>query len=242
MEKIYARTLNPEFYDYRFYDISEDDGNEVIIDGGRDFSDVDQKDYLKAIKKTIRDYNGWDYDYYYKGSIMNYLKDYLPKKENGKKLSPKEASIIKKALEAEKDNDIICECLSIITGKIYLMRGLRGCCQGDYIEAYYPVEDGIQKYLDYVEAWYFGTGTEIEIHDDEKDPECAEDITGWTFYTASWKTEDIKNEIRNQCGASDDVKVILYEYTGTKVVKIDQYKVAEQKNSWTKIQLFLSPI
>lgn len=228
---IYARTLNPEIFDYRVYDIREDDGNEVIIDGGRDFSDIDQKDYLKAIKKTISDYNGWDYDYYYKGSIMNYLKDYLPKKENGKRLSPKEASWLKKVLEFETDEEeAICQFLTTITGKLYRHKGLRGCCQGDYVEAYYPVENGITKYLDYVEAWYFGTGTEVEIHEDEKEPECAEDVTGYTFYTASWKTEDLITEIKQQCGykAEDDVDVKLWLYKDTRTVHIDQYELATE--------------
>lgn len=231
MKTIYARTLNPEIFDYRVYDIREDDGNEVIIDGGREFSDIDQKDYLKAIKKTIRDYNGWDYEHYYKGSIMDYLNDYLPKKENGKSLSPKEASWLKKVLELEPDErEIICQLLTTITGKLYRHKGLRGCCQGDYVVAYYPVREKIKEYLDWVEAWYFGTGTEVEIHEDEKEPECAEDVTGYTFYTASWKTEDLITEIKQQCGykAEDDVDVKLWLYKDTRTVHIDQYELATE--------------
>ena len=70
METIYAKTLNPEAFDYRVYDIREDDGNDVIIDGGRDFTNIDQKGYLIAIKKAISSYNSWDFDYYYHNSIM----------------------------------------------------------------------------------------------------------------------------------------------------------------------------
>ena len=231
--KIYAKTLNPECFDYRVYDIREDDDNEVIIDGGRDFINIDQKGYLLAIKKVISAYNSWDYDYYYKNSIMDLLKDYLPKKENGKKLSPKEAHNIKSIIECwnndmvEKE-DIICECLSIITGKIYKHTGLRGCCQGDYVEAYYPVEENIRKYLDYIEAWFFGTGTEILVYDGDLTPESADDIEdGWTFYTASWKISDIKEEIRSRSGASKDVEVMLYKYTNTRTIHIDEYELAD---------------
>ena len=88
MEKIYAKTLNPESFDYLVYDIREDDGNEVIIDGGRDYISIDNKGYLAAIKKLINDYDSWDFDYYYHGSIKEFLSDMLPKKENGKRLSP----------------------------------------------------------------------------------------------------------------------------------------------------------
>ena len=227
MEKIYAKTLNPEFFDYRVYDIEEDEGNEVIIDGCKEFYNVDKNDDLKAIKGIMDEYNTYSYDYYYKGSIMAFLNDMLPKKKNGKKLSPAEANAIRKALDEDKKVRIIITCLSVIYGKKYHMRPLRGCCQGEYVEAYYP-EDTDSKYLDYVEAWFFGTGTEVLVYDGNLTPESADDIEdGWTFYTASWKIEDIKNEIRSRSGASEDTKVVLYEYTGTKVVKIDQYKLAE---------------
>lgn len=231
METIYAKTLNPESFDYRFYDIREDDGNEVIIDGGRDFENIDQHDYLKMVKKLISAYSSWDFDYYYKGSIMDFLKDYLPKKENGKKLAPIEAHNIKMSIESWykdllEEEDVICECLSIITGKIYKHTGLRGCCQGDYVEAYYPVKDGITKYLDYVEAWFFGTGVEVMVHDEKEKPNDAEEVSGWTFYTASWKTEDIINEIKEYF--KGDIKVKLWLYKDTRTIHIDQYELATE--------------
>ena len=229
MAKIYAKTLNPESYDYRVYDISNDDGNTVIIDGGRDYPNIDNTGYLTKIKKLIGEYSDYELEVYHNNSIMDFLDYYLPKKENGKRLSPKEAHVIKQALETERDADIICDCLSIITGKIYLMRGLRGCCQGDYIEAYYPVEDGIQKYLNWIEAWYFGTGTEIMVHEEDSIPNSSEEVCGWTFYTDSWKIEDIKEEIKANCGYkdTDDVEVVLWLYKSTYSVKHDVYELAE---------------
>lgn len=226
MKKIYAKTLNPEFFDYRIYDISEDEGNEVIIDGGRDFCNIDKNDDLKAIKGIMNEYNTYSYDYYYKGSIMAFLNDMLPKKKNGKKISPIEANAIRKALDEDKKVRIIITCLSVIYGKKYHMRPLRGCCQGDYIEAYYP-EDTDNKYLDYVEAWFFGTGTEVMIHDENSEPKSAEEISGYTFYTASWKTEDIIDEIRNECCADKDTEVVLWLYKDTRTIKIDQYELAK---------------
>lgn len=231
MKTIYARTLNPEIFDYRVYDIREDDGNEVIIDGGRNFCNIDNTGYLAKIKKMINEYSDYELQVYHNNSIMDFLNYYLPAKENGKRLSPKEASWLKKVLEFETDEkEAICQFLTTITGKLYRHRGLRGCCQGDYVEAYYPTQTGITKYLDYVEAWYFGTGTEIEIHEDEKEPECAEDVTGYTFYTASWKTEDLIAEIKQQCGykAEDDVDVKLWLYKDTRTIHIDQYELATE--------------
>jgi len=226
--KIYAVTLNPESFDYEAYDIRNDDGNEVIIDGGREFTDIDSKGYLKAIKQIIKEYNTYLYDCYYHESIMEMLRDMLPKKENGKRLSPLEAHNIEEALKNDKDVETICECLYVITGKIHRMRPLRGYCQGDYVEAYYPVEDGITKYLDYVEAWYFGTGTEIEVSEEEATK--PEEVSGWTFYTASWEVKDLKAEIKEQCGYrrdDDNVEVILWLYDKTRTIKIDEYKLAD---------------
>ena len=227
--KIYAVTLNPESFEYLVYDIREDDGNEVIIDGGREFTNVDNKGYLEAIKKLIEEYDTYLYDYYYKGSIKAFLEDMLPKKENGKRLSPKEIAFLKQTLDNDDKECAICDCLYVITGKIYKCRGLRGCCQGDYVDAYYPVEDGITEYLDYVEAWYFGTGTEVMVHEEDNEPKTAEEVSGWTFYTASWKTSDLKAEIKEQCGykRDDDIEVILWLYDKTRTIKIDEYKLAD---------------
>lgn len=228
--KIYAVTLNPEDFDYRVYDIEDDEGNEVIIDGGREFKDVDSKGYLKAIKQIIKEYNSYLYDCYYHESIMEMLNDMLPKKENGKRLSPKEASEIKNALDEDKDVRTIITCLSIITSKEFKMMPLRGYCQGDYVEAYYPLEPRIHKYLEYVEAWYFGTGIEIMVHEEENEPKKAEEVSGWTFYTSSWKTDDLKAEIKENCGYKrddDNVEVVLWLYDKTRTIKIDEYKLAD---------------
>lgn len=228
--KIYAVTLNPEDFDYRPYDIRENDGNEVIVDGGREFSDIDNKGYLKSINGIIKEYNSYLYDTYYQESIMQFLKEMLPKKENGKRLSPMEAKKIKDALDEDQRREIIKTCLLVITGKQHNMMPLRGYCQGDYVEAYYPVQKGIHEYLEYVEAVYFGTGTEIMVHDEDNKPTKAEEVFGYTFYTANWKTEDLKREIKEYCGYKgddDNVEVILWLYDKTRTIKIDEYKLAD---------------
>lgn len=230
MEKIYAKTLNPESYEYECYDIRNDDGNEVYLDGEKNYFDVDNKGYLAKIKKLINEYSDYELQVYHNGSIMDCLNYYLPKKENGKRLSPRETHQLKQALELEKNNkEIICECLSIITGKIYRHKGLRGYCQGDYIEAYYPVEDRIMQYLDYVEAWFFGTGTEVMVHEEENTVNGPEDICGWTFYTTSYKAEDLKKEIKQQCGFKEDeeVEVKLWLFDRVQVIHKSVYKEAE---------------
>lgn len=224
-EIIYAKTLNPEDFDYRVYDIRDDEYNEVFISGGRDYCDIDNKGYLSDIKKLINDYNGWSFYGY--NNWSNYFNDMLSKKENGKQLSPKEIHYIKQALDENDKHKIICLCLSIITGKKYLHKGLRGCCQGDYVDAYYP-NTVSQAYIDFIEAWFFGTGTEIEIHDCDSIPKSADDIEGFSFYTATWGIDNLKREIKRECGYkdSDDVDVKLWLYDKSTYTRHDNYKEA----------------
>ena len=213
---IYAKTLNPEDFDYRMYDIREDDYNEVFILGGRDYCDIDNKGYLSDIKKLINDYNSYDYNIW-----SNYFNDMLPK----------EVHNIMLALNENDKHKIICLCLSIITGKQYRHKGLRGCCQGDYVDAYYP-NTVSQAYIDFVEAWFFGTGTEVIIHDCDNIPQSAEDIEGFSFYTATWGIDNLKRDIKRECGYKDndevDVKLWLYDKSTYSRHDIDKEAVYPQ--------------
>lgn len=225
---IYAKTLNPETFDWRIYDIREDEYNMLIIDGGREFMDVDNNEYLKAIKEAYNDYNSSSLEYYYHNSIAEFVKDILPKKENGKKYTPKEIHDIEKYLKEEDLHTIICKCLSIITGKKYVWTALRGSSQGDYVEAYYPTTYSM-KYIEFVEAWYFGTGTEIMVHDSDNEVHEESDIEGFTFYTASYKINDLKEEIKAELGykKEDNVRVKLWLYKDSTYTRRDNYELVE---------------
>ena len=212
---VYAKIRNPESFDYRVY---EDDINDnMIIDGGRDFNDINGEK-LKAIKKMIDEYNCYDYDYYYQGSILAYLRDMLPKKENGKKITPKQAHDIKVLLDSnyryysDYEEGIIIACLSIIYGEEYESFDLKGCCQGEWAKLYAPATTS-QKMVDYIEAIYFATGSEIEVHDSDEPVKDASDIYGWTFYTSEWNEDTIKDEIAKECGVKKE-DVVLYKFTG----------------------------
>lgn len=231
MEKIYAKILNPENFDYRTYDIREDDYNEVYILGGREYDDVDNKGYLSDIKKIIDDYNSWDYEYYYHNSIKEFLEGMLPKKENGKKLSPAEMTFIKKALDNEDDDETICACLTIITDKVYEWKYLKGCCRGEVVCAFYPKDFVSQEYIEFIEAWFWGTGTEIEVHDCDSIPKDENEIEGWTFYTGKWwrDADELRKIIKRECGYKDDdeVEIELWLYDGSYTVRHDKYKKAD---------------
>ena len=224
MKKIYARTLNPSSYDYRPYDIRNDEGNMIIVDGGNKYIDIDNNGYLEDIKKMMKEYDSWDFEYVYHNSIKDLLEDYLPKKENGKRLSPLEMSKIKKSLYEYHEG--IMACLKVITGKNYKWKTIRGCCQGEYADIFYPENE--ENMVSWVEAWFFGTGTEVEVHDCDYEPENADEISGFTFYTELYNIEDLKKEIIKQCYTKDkDVEVVLYLYDKTINHPEDIYKRAE---------------
>ena len=227
MEKIYAKTLNPESFDYQLYDWILKDDDKFIIDGGRDLTSINEE-VLKPILNLYNDYYSWDFERwvrdYYDNSIKKYFVDLLPKKTNGKKYSNKEIHDIKVALDSDDREKIIIACLSIIKCTPYKVFGLRGYCQGDYVTLYAPACTE-QNTIDYIEAIYFGTGTEIEINEECDDVKDANDICGYTFYTSSWSIEMIKQEIREQVGASDDAEVVLYQFDG--YYHTPKYKLAE---------------
>ena len=233
---IYAKTLNPEFFDYRIYEYDIKEDNNIMLVGNDDYSGINE-DLFKDIVKMAEEYGGYEYEVYYHNSIKEFLADMFPKKENGKKLSQKEVSLIKKALDGFNydktyhvwiEEVVLCS-LRIIKGKKYASKELRGYCQGDWIRAFYPV-DTDSSWIDYIEAWFFGTGNEVMVHTEDSKVESPDDIDGFTFYTASWKVEDIKREVIEHYGLvtreGDEVEVVLWEFTGYDTIKVDKYQLA----------------
>ena len=108
-----------------------------------------------------------------------------------------------------ESNENICTALELLTGKTHDVATIRGCCQGDWQEIFYPVAE-YGDALDIIAADYFNTGTEWIIHDGDDDPESAEDITGYGMYCYSW---DAAKEIAAEHGA-DESDIVLYEWAG----------------------------
>lgn len=71
------------------------------------------------------------------------------------------------ALERAKYNgwsdDKFCKILSKLDGREYTCSYLRGCCQSDWVMAYYP--SVCKKLMELFEVEYFNTGTEWCIDD-----------------------------------------------------------------------------
>ena len=91
--------------------------------------------------------------------------------------------------------------------------------QGEVAYVYAP-KDTKQVYIDYVEAVYFGLGSEIEVSDNEE-VKNANDINGYCFYTNLYDENDIKEEIAAQenCDKKD---VVLFKFKG--YTRIEDYE------------------
>ena len=118
---------------------------------------------------------------------------------------------------------IYCQALSLMTGKVYAHATITGCCQSDWQEIYYPVEEYGENFVTNLGISYFNTGSEWCISDSGIEPENPDDIDGFYAYCYSWSDDDIRSEIAGHCGA-DPKDVVLYKFD--KYMHLPVYSVA----------------
>ena len=68
-------------------------------------------------------------------------------------------------------NNIFCRVLSIVDGKKWGWKIIRGYCQSDWNEIFYPVDDWSREALAAFEIEYFNMGSEWIIDDGEFNPD-----------------------------------------------------------------------
>lgn len=95
----------------------------------------------------------------------------------------------------------ILRALHIVTGKRYDVRTIRGACQNEWQNVYFPVNDYTRDALDILEADYFNTGSEWIINDD------------FSIYAYSWNNDGIRDEIAAAAGC-DPADVVLQVFSG----------------------------
>lgn len=141
------------------------------------------------------------------------LRDILPPSGRSEYTRAERLKIPEIALEyyhAKDGRPALCKMLEIVTGKKWDYRTLSGCCQSDWIEAFFPADAWPGSSLDRFEAEYFNTGTEWIIHDSEEKPETPDKIEGESFYCTTY---DPRAEIAEECGVKPE-EVQLYEFDG----------------------------
>ena len=113
----------------------------------------------------------------------------------------------------------ICAGLTLVMGKEYDYRCLRGCCQRDWNYFYYPVDLYNNDVIRDLEIEYFNLGEEWMIHDEETVPDCPEAVNGYTMYVY----DDARKKIAAEAGVAPE-DVVLWKYDGMR--SIPKYKIS----------------
>ena len=148
------------------------------------------------------------------------ITEYLPA-TNGKKYSTNAIHALRCLVldylrcACSKKNEILCNVLSIVDGRPWEWSTIRGVCQGDWQEVFYPIDEWNTELLEEFEALYFNTGTEWIVQDDGNDPDDPEDITGYSVYCTGFSIDDVRNKIAEiACVNIESVR--LYSFRGYK--------------------------
>lgn len=217
--KVYAKQVNPAYQESPIY-WSDCLPEGIVFTGNRDYEThtIPAWDKLDNVEEVIDSYG---LEEWYR-NITEALNDLVPR-DDEKGYNTRQVHEWKKLIDEWDiaDDDCKAEALSLITGKKYDYTTLRGCRQGDWIDIFYPAEEWDRKSLDCLEMEYFNTGSEWIIHDEKKEPETPEDISGYSVYCYGWDTDSIKDEIKEITGAEE---VVLYEYSGS--YSVDQWNIA----------------
>jgi len=129
----------------------------------------------------------------------------------------------------------ISTVLNLMLDKKYRNQSIRGCCQGEVNHIIYDPDNLTQQGINYIEAVYFGTGTEYLLFESEEDltPEQANDLIlddklglldYWFDYT-ELLPRDYKKMLAGSynCDISD---VKLFTICNTQYIKHYQYAAA----------------
>ena len=118
------------------------------------------------------------------------------------------------------DGPRLLRASQLITGKRYECLCLRGCCQSEWIDCYYPTDEYTREELHILETEYFNMGTEWIIHDGNTAPHGPDEIDGYSLYCY----DDPRREIA-LCTDTTPENVILWAFDGW--TQIPRYRGGE---------------
>lgn len=113
----------------------------------------------------------------------------------------------------------ICMGLTLMLGKEYDYKTLRGSCQSDWIYFIYPTDLYNDEAVRCLETEFFNTGEEWIVHDEDTVPGCPEAVNGYTMYVY----DDARKEIAAEAGVAPE-DVVLWKYDGMRL--IPKYKIS----------------
>ena len=205
MNKLYVKKHEPHYIDTELYAPEFEEElklQNVSLYGNPDYTDQKTQAMKDAeeLTRALLDadiLNDGTIEFSYDG-FENYSQftNYYAPKENGKRWSGQELHRLKTLNIAlhdghlyaselrEVEKNIMLEILYITTGKHYDTGIINGIRQSDWVYYCAPV-DTTKDFLDWVEAIYFGTGTEWQISETASD-----DDTYWA-YTPGHDVDDL---------------------------------------------------
>ena len=229
---LYAKQVSPEYQKSPLFFGDEFFPDNIAVFGNRDYIEycpdfiskvweVLRQGELADVLENVKEWADW-----YKNATEA-ITDYLPP-EHGERYSTNAIHALKNyvidfsSCPCSREYEILCNVLSIVTGKTWNYQIIRGCCQSDWNYIFYPADEWTSEQIAVFETEYFNTGTEWIIHDAEEAPESPEDINGYSVYCTSWNDNGIRKEIADAAGVSPE-EVIMYSFDGYKK-KIPVYK------------------
>jgi len=118
----------------------------------------------------------------------------------------------------------IAPFMSYMTGKTYDYNQISGCSQSEWQYVFYPVENAFK--LDYIDAVYFGTGTEYEVNGYDEDDNAVYDEPEQVYQ--QWMPDSQRKERFKQYFHPDtlapEVEVVIREIIGTRTTVTYDYK------------------
>ena len=225
--KVYCRQRDPEFQDSALY-FSDDFLTEDIAVWGNRYL----MEHVPGVFKRVQDVlhggdlaeviddmsTGGFYSEVYK-NVTEAINDWLyPEKDRYSTMDiHKLKHLVFDYMRANQrdEDEILCEVLSIVTGKNWDSRMIVGCNQSDWNYVYYATDEFSEKDIKAFEVMYFNTGTEWIIDDQGFNPEtdAPEDIEGYGYYATDWHEEGIRKEIADHVGVAPE-DVVMYALEG----------------------------
>lgn len=222
--KIYAKQVAPEWQENPLF-IEGCFPDNIAVCGNRDYTahlpelfekvqTVLTQGELAEVLEYPKEWANW-----YKNATEA-INEYLPP-ENGKKYSTNAIHALRclvldySCCACSRENEILCKVLSIVDGRAWDWQTIRGSCQGDWQEVFFPVDEWNKEALADFETQYFNEGTEWLVDDGEYDPknDSPLNINGYSIYCTSWNEDGIRQEIADAEGTSPE-NVVLYAFEG----------------------------
>lgn len=213
--KYWAREVDAERFNGSYYYNEDDAENENIWIGGNRRYMTFNKDLIEDVERALD-----TVDYSDEEDIR-----YAFTKKDGSELLDEQVNELKNLAEEyqtsgiNKDSyEIVADALTIIYDQPFSCKTIHGYSQSDWQYIIYP-QDYSQKHIDYIEAAYFGTGTEFEvttrkITSDKFDDEIADGYEVVNIYTCAYETDEVKNDIARQLNVSkNEIGLLLISDT-----------------------------